>query len=461
MKKSLLSASTLLLAAALLAGCGGGGGSSEAASSSSAQGTSSAAVSSTSGETAPTVTPDEGKTAYVVKVTWDGVTLPSYVSIFMTGCMAQVKDADGKLTATWATGLDAIELAEVEGHAGWYWAQSDLYTTATYLANLAEGVADQHCQYQLVLGYNASAEIAEAKKGLQWVDSFKSEYCQSFAFPANPTFDEPGADRVVHLHDDSFNAVPKAPEPPLSNYTIKVAFSVALPEWEVPHFMGSFDGWDTDFAHEEAHRMVPSNEARTIWKYTIDSIMPDTYEVTMSLDYTMESKPDQTAYAWIKPDDWQSGNKLMTINSADGDDFVMDDADAFTADLTNTGVLADPNVKFDYTFIMVNTGTALDDTAQPIYLSGTINSWAADRMTVDETGKVYTLVKNAPAGSYDFAIHNDGWAYKVAGEGGANFSITLEEKPQTVTVTADMTEFSLTANYLAVVGTVVITDTAA
>jgi hypothetical protein len=409
------------------------------------------------------VTASEGKTAFVVKITWTGVTCPTFASVYLTGCMDQVADTAGKLTATWAIGLDAIELSAISGYAGWYKGESNLYTTATYTANLGPGVTDQHLQYSLVVGYNSTAAVAASKKGLQWADNLKGTYCATFAYPANPTFAEPGADRVVHLHDDGFTAVPKTPVPALTNYTIKVAFSEALPAWEVPHLFGSFDGWLTTYSadNESAHRMVVSSADRKIWKYAFASIMPDTYDITMSLDYTITAVTGQTAYAWTKPDEWQAGNLKLTVNDIDGNDFVMADDDAFPATLTNTGVLADPTLPFAYTFIMVNTGTALVDAAQPIYVSGNMNSWAAAQMIVDASGLKYTVVLQAPAGSYQFGIHNDGWKSKVAtNAAGDNFSVTLAAKAQTITVTADMTTFSL-ATGVSLIGTAVVTDTAA
>jgi hypothetical protein len=261
MKKSLLVLSLSMLSLAVLAGCNKPAASSTTGASSTTAGSSEAPTSSvtpTSQEAAPEIPVTAGKTGFAVKIAFDGVTCPSYVSIWLTGCMAQVKGTDGKITATWNTGLDAIEMKAVTGHDGWYYGESAVYSTTDYKANLGTGVADQSGEYSLVLGYNSTAEISDSKKGLQWVDAYKATYCASFAYPNNAKFTDEGGDgKLVTLHEDTFTAVPKKPEAPLTNYTMKIAFSESLPAYEVPHFLGSFDGWKTAWSAEA--------EALTAW----------------------------------------------------------------------------------------------------------------------------------------------------------------------------------------------------
>lgn len=465
MKKSLLVMSMSMLALAVLAGCNkpatsttsSKAGTSSAATTSSAAGTSSAgATSVTSEEAAPAITVTAGKTGYAVKIAFDGVTCPSYVSIWMTGCMAQVKDAEGKITSTWNTGLDAIEMKAVSGHEGWYYGESAVYTTAAYKAALGTGVTDQSGEYSLVLGYNSTAEISDAKKGLQWVDAYKSTYCASFAYPNNAKFTSDGGDgKLVTLHSDTFTAVPKKPEAPLTNYVMKVAFSESLPTWEVPHLLGSFDSWKTTWSAEAevAHRMATTDAARKIWTFTFDSIIPDAYDITMSLDYTMEAVPATNSYSWTKPAEWKAGNLKMTVNSADGNNFVMADADAFVATVSadDGTILADPTATYAYVIKLTNSGTALTDS---VYLSGNITAWEQTdntKMTVDATGLVYTFNLTHTAGSASFRfLIGAGWDHCLGSTedtGDHNFSYMLPAHAGTLAISADLTNV-LTANVL-------------
>jgi hypothetical protein len=459
MKKSLLVMSLSMLSLAVLAGCNKPAASSTTGASSTTAGSSEAPTSSvtpTSQEAAPEIPVTAGKTGFAVKIAFDGVTCPSYVSIWLTGCMAQVKGTDGKITATWNTGLDAIEMKAVTGHDGWYYGESAVYSTTDYKANLGTGVADQSGEYSLVLGYNSTAEISDSKKGLQWVDAYKATYCASFAYPNNAKFTDEGGDgKLVTLHEDTFTAVPKKPEAPLTNYTIKIAFSESLPAYEVPHFLGSFDGWKTAWSAEAeaAHRMVTTDTARKIWTFTFDSIIPDSYDITMSLDYTVEAMADQKDYSWTKAAEWTAGNLKMSVNSADGNDFVMADEDAFVATVSADAgtILADPTLKYDYVIKLTNSGTALTDS---IYLSGNITAWAqtdATKMTVDATGKIYTFNLNHVAGSASFRfLIGAGWDHCLGSTEDTtdhNFSYKLPAHAGELAITEDLTNV-LTENVL-------------
>jgi hypothetical protein len=367
----------------------------------------------------------------------------------MTGCMAQALDTNGKITSTWKTGLDAIEMKPVSGHEGWYYGESDVYSKTAYNGNLADGVTGQPNEYALVVGYNKTAEISAAKQGLQWVDAYKAAYCASFAYPKNATFDgEGGAKQVVTLHEDKFTAVPKKPEAPLTNYTMKVAFSESLPTWEVPHLLGSFDSWNTTWSAEAevSHRMTTTDSARKIWTYKFDSIIPDSYDITMSLDYTVTDVPSTSAYSWTKPDEWKAGNLKMSVNTTDGNNFVMADADAYVATVSAAAgsVFADPSIKYDYTFKLVNTAATPLAATFEVGISGTINSWAFGAMTPAADVKSYTITLQAPMGSYEFGFrdHTDNWDHKVALADG-NLKVTLPAKAVTITVTADMSNFAI------------------
>lgn len=453
MKKSLLVTLASLMTLALV-GCNN----TSTSSSSSAASSEPASSSSQAGEEAPDVTLPEGKKcAYLVKIDWGSLTLPSYASIFMSGCMNQAKDADGKITSTWSTGMDALEFAALDGHAGWYVGYTaDAWNEATYKANLATGYDGQPGEYGLVLGYNDTAAIGSSSKGLVWNDDLKSVYCASFAYPANAKFTyATGDNSKIVLTADSFTKVPKKPEDPLTNYTLKVAFSKALPTWEIPHMFGSFNGWKTAYNadNELASRMTP-NDDRTIWSFTFASIIPDTYAITMSLDYTLESlKSKPTSFMWVKPDNWnekdaantnlKGGNVPYTIASASGNNYTMADEDALTAVMTKVGVLADPSITYSVSFELTNTNATALDSSITLYVAGGFNGWNnADANAFTLADGKYTYTVDLPYGSIEWGvIKNSTWDPKLVGEGGANFGVTVTGAG-TVKITGDLSIFT-------------------
>jgi hypothetical protein len=459
MKKSLLLVALTSVMALGLTGCGN--------TPASSSGTTPSTETSQQAGDVPDVTLPEGyKAAYLVKIDWGTLTLPSFASIYMTGCMAQAKDSDGKITATWNTGLDAIEMKAVTGADGWYVGYTaDVWNEATYTAALATGVTGQPGEYSLVLGYNSTAVIADSAKGLQWKDDLKSTYCASFAYPSNAKFTYAAGDNTkMVLTNDSFTKVPSKPLDPLKNYTIKVAFSEALPTWEIPHLFGSFNSWKTAYSEEaelEA-RMTVSSTDRKIWKYTFASIIPDTYQLTMSLDYTLEAKPGQTGFSWVKPDDWQAGNLKYTVAAADSDNYVMDDADALTADLTNTGTLGDPSKVANVKFEITNTGTALAADTK-VYIIGNFTGWG-DGVALDlGSDGLYTVtIDGMTAGAQEFGV-TDGssWAHKLydaENNGNLKFTLTAGQDIK-VAVSGDMTYFGQTeTEHAAEAGTITVTN---
>ena len=475
MKKSLLVSSIAFLATIGLVGCGESGSASSVVCSSCT--TCPTTTSSSTPASDPNANPTDGnpavtlpegkKCAYLVKLTLPK-DLPSYDSIFLTGCMNQVKDASGKLTGTWALGLDAIEMKPIEGSAGWYVGYDDeVYNAATYAANLASGVTSQANEYSLVAGYNSSAEISDSKKGLQWVNAYKADYIASFAYGTNAKFESATGDnsRII-LHEDNFSKLPGEPEAPLNYYTIKVAFQktvnnvavpVALPEWEIPHLLGSFNGWATTYnaENEFAARMTP-NADRTIWSYTFATIIPDTYEITMSLDWTVESLHalgrDASGFNWKKPDDWAAANLKLTIHESDGSYFTMTDEDALTADMTKLGTFVAPDQVANVKFVIKNTGTALAKT-QKVYVIGNFTSWGDGAVTTsldkdDATGKTYTAtINDIVAGNQEFGVTDDtSWTHKVfdeANDSNLKFSLVAGNN-LIVTVSADLSHFGNT-----------------
>jgi hypothetical protein len=491
MKKSLLVSSIAFLATIGLVGCGGSGTASSVVCSSCTTCPTTTTSSSTPvadpnanpTDGNPAVTLPEGKKcAYLVKLTLPK-DLPSYDSIFLTGCMNQVKDSSGKLTGTWAFGLDAIEMQPISGNAGWYVGYDDeVYNAATYKASLATGATDQANEYSLVAGYNASATISDSKKGLQWVDTYKADYVASFAYPTNATFESADGDNArIILHEDNFSKLPGEPEAPLHYYTIKVAFQEtvdgvtspkALPEWEIPHLFGSFNGWATSYSaeNEVAARMTP-NADRTIWSFMFAEIIPDTYAVTMSLDVTVDSlhalDKTQAGFAWSKPDDWAK-DKSYTIHESDGDFFTMIDDDALTADLTKVGTVADPSKVAKVKFVAINSGTALAAT-QTVSLAGSFQGWDPaskdTKMALDSsdaTGKTYVLtIDDFPSGNgTSFKVTEGTWTHAIKPETTDNFNLdVVAAHDLVVTITGDMSYFGTSeTEHQNVVGTIVIAD---
>ena len=420
MKKSLLKLSTLFLAIGLVA-CGG------PTSSGSEGGNSTPAGGDINLEVA------EDKTAYVMKLSESSIELSSFNSIFLTGDMAVV-DENG----TWAKGLQAIEMKSgiLDGYLVGY---SDKYEPAED--------ATQANQYQLVVGYNSTAETADSRKGLVWNDAYKSDECLSFGGDSglgNPTFTYDAAKRIADLGTHTFSNQPKAPEPALENFTIRATFAESVPEYAVPHIMGSFDGWSTTTYSadaEAASRMtVVADSDRKVWTLTVAEIYADNYDWTMSLDYTLEAKAGQTNYSWKKPAELASGNLQFTVAQIMGNNASLDlTAEPLTFDFAKE--LPDPTKTANLKIVATTEGEAVKDGVE-VCVTGDFTSWGAVAMTASADRKTFTLeLEGVTAGNLNFGITlNGSWNHCVkAVDGTSNISgVLVAGEDLCITVVADL-----------------------
>lgn len=426
MKKSLFKMSALLLSvgtmASLLVACNNPSSSSSTSASSSTQGG------------GLTLEVAEDKTAYVMKLSDSSVALESFNSIFLTGDMLSPEGKD-----EWPTGLAAIEMKAgiLDGYLVGY---SDKYVAGEH--------GTQAYNYQLVVGYNSTANIADSKKGLVWNDSYKSEECKSFGGESglgNPTFEATydAEKRIADLGTHTFTSQPSAPSAPLKNFKVQISFTESVPEYAVPHFLGSYNGWNTKYEEvEESSRMtVVEGTERKTWELSLGDTYADNYVFGVSIDYTLEAKPGQTGFSWNKPDQLLEGDGKYTVAPIMGNDYTMNltDGDPFVFDFATK--LPDPTKTANLKIVATTTGEAVKAEAK-LYVCGGFTGWKPQEMTASEDRKTFTLEFNAlTAGELEFGINDgtDNWAHKVAAEGGANIKSTLTAGQDTVlTITADL-----------------------
>lgn len=430
MKKSLLTVATLFLAFGLVACDGNGDSASTSGKTSASQGQGSASVSA-----APiTLDVPADKTAYVMKLGEGSVELSSYNSVFLTGDMAQVDEK-----GTWAKGLDAIEMKTgvLDGYLVGYSAKYEP----------AEDSAQAN-QYQVVVGYNSTAEIADSKKGLVWNNAYKSDECLSFGGESglgNPTFTYDAEKRIADLGTHTFKSQPAAPQPALKNFKLKVSFATSVPEYAVPHLLGSYNGWDTNYTAEleEATRMtVVEGTERKDWTLNIGDTYADSYEWTMSIDYTIEAKADQTNFSWKKPDQLAAGNLPYTVLQIMGDDATMDltEGDPLTFDFDAN--LPDPSQKANLKIVVTTEGEAVAE-GLTLCVTGSFTGWAAQDMVASDDRKTFTLeLTEVTAGKLEFGITLKGetnWAHSVVAAEGANITQQFTASEDSViTIVADL-----------------------
>ncbi len=425
MKKSLLKMSALLLSVGAMAGL--------VACNNSDKPTSSAGTNTPAGGDI-TLEVGENQTAYVMKLSDSSVALESFNSIFLTGDMLSPEGKD-----EWATGLNAIEMKAgiLDGYLVGY---SDKYVPGEH--------GTQKYNYQLVVGYNSTANIADEKKGLVWNDSYKSEECKSFGGESglgNPdfkaTFD--AEKRIADLGTHTFTSQPSAPSAPLKNFKVSVTFAESVPTYAVPHFLGAYNGWSTTYTAEleAATRMtVVENTDRKTWELNLGDTYAADYEYTISVDYTIEAKKDQTNFSWKKPAQLQSNGKY-TVAQIMGDDYTMNLTDGDPLAFDFAAELPDPTQTANLKIVATTAGEAVKADAK-LYVCGSFTGWSPKEMTASDDRKTFTLeLTGVTAGNLEFGI-NDGtsdWKHNVKAEGGANIKAALEAgKDLCVTITADL-----------------------
>lgn len=270
MKKSFLTISTFLFALVGLAACDGGK-------------TSTSTSTPTSDKPASTQTVDvptaEGKLTYYFTLgLGDGKVNPadsSYVSVYMTGPMIN-----------WATGLDALVFTKME-NSNVYYTQIDTPADANTLIN----PDSQHMDYQIVLGYNESSNMAAGKLGLQWVNEYKAD--QETSGVANPYYEWNGTSNKVDLGTQTFSTAVAAPDTPCEFVVFKVELAEALPEGYYIAIAGSMNGWDTALPAKE-YAMEP-NADRTVWTKRFDGLYAGNYEFQILAQPVVSEEEEATA----------------------------------------------------------------------------------------------------------------------------------------------------------------------
>lgn len=196
----------------------------------------------------------EGKTTLYFEMAEDSVVPADYASIYLAGVMTN-----------WATGLEAPVFTKL-GETRIYYVQIDTPEDPSAWINADSGAYD----YQLVLGYNESSNMAASKLGLQWNDAYKAD--QTTTGTSNPCFEWDGVAQKIDLGSQRWSTQVLAPAAPLANVTFFVTLSEALPAGYNVHMAGSHQGWGFD------NSLMSPNEDRTKWSITFESIYADTYE---------------------------------------------------------------------------------------------------------------------------------------------------------------------------------------
>jgi hypothetical protein len=371
----------------------------------------------------------EGKVSFAFHLASTSVEFKSYNSIFLTGSMTE-KVVDDAWKTDWATGLDAIEMVNIEG--------TDVYY-GQYAWDAAAYEGTQAKQYQLVAGYNESAEVAANLKGLQWVDSYKSAECAAYAYPLNPEWVEDATQaNVVWLNTTTngsthtFNAQPPAPKI-LHNYKIIFEFEDEIPDYVGGVYMtGTFNSWSEDLAVTKLTQ-VEGNKKQFFKVF--DEILADTIEFQIVVEY-----PEATKITWSYK--VAENNMTYSVLAADGDNFVSDPQ---LLGVSFADLIPDPDAAVDFVFTLTNTGGALAETVTTLYINGSFLGWTAAALTKVSADE-FTFTKTMAPQAIEFGfMSNTDWSDKAVAEGGGNLMLTLVADKLAIGVTADFSKFGVSA----------------
>jgi hypothetical protein len=381
----------------------------------------------------------EGSYTFTFKMSDDSAAQESYASVYLTGNFNN-----------FATGYDAVEMQQLEGDTSVWYAFVD--------ASLVE--ADTTYGYQLVIGYNESANMADASSGLQWDDTRKTDEALALAGGTdNLIYTLTEGSYVIDLGTHKFSHTLPAPADPLKNYTLKFTFTKSVPTWGQPLIFGSINGWvtpssdKTDKENEEiinAAKLTTADPDRKVRTITYDEIYANSYQYKLLVEYTTAT----TSITWNAVDETQE-NKTLLIYQTDGDNYTLD-LGTVTMDFATK--LPDPESVVDIDFVLVNSGTGeLGEGVVPA-ICGDFTSWAYTEMTKQEDGSYiladYTVsIASHQLGIVNFAEGGTSWVGKIAAEEG-NLQFTATATMTTVTISGDFSKLGIEAS----VGTVAVTD---
>ncbi|MCM1533042.1 MAG: hypothetical protein NC099_00130 [Corallococcus sp.] len=410
----------------------------------------------------------EGKVTLYFSLAEDSVELAEYASVFYAGGQT-----------AWAKGLAAPEFKKVEGK-NLYYAQIEYDATK-----------EQANEYALVLGYNKSSGLPDDKCGLAWIDAYKSDYCATFAYGTNATFEYKDGAKTVNLGEHKFSTAISAPI--RVNTELRLTFSQALGENAEVYFMGDFNGWTASAAQATA------SADRTVYSLALNDVLCSNYgyKVLVVRDKTaatttegegddatelgiwdwnmttpefpadVEHDDNSVIRAYIEIGASDGGNLTLSVMESDGGSYIdlLETVSEAYGDVDKTGLDLNqidlqegenngtPNNVFTWKYQMelpektfiVNFKEALS-TEMSIYILGSMNGWneaynadaAKDKskMTISADRKSASIALEVAPGNYEcnvIAIRND---YEIANGGSLYGGIKLNGNsnlPVTVT----------------------------
>lgn len=362
---------------------------------------------------------EEGKVTYVIALSEDTTPQGDFVSIYMTGA------AFG-----WATGLDALQLVNLEG--------TNLYYGISEAIPDPDSADEQKFDYQVLLGYNANSGLPESEQGLQWGNSaYKSDVCDPEGGEANPKFVFNAGDQVVNLGEDKFSQA--LPEPKQGSVTLQVSFVEALPEGARVFIFGEVNNWGYTETSSEF-----SSEDGIVWQLPLEDILFKAYNYKLKVFAPDEFNPDNV---------WEGGVEYS--NNGDNLMFTFLEIDnGMELDLFAEPQAYAPATGIDVT-LQIEFEEALPE-GYEVYIFGGMNGWAYSDdkcQFTSEDGKVWTLaltnvnaeaiefkLRVFAAGTFDSAdVWSGGTSYVLGGviqtDGGdPNAVVTLTEADDGTTV---------------------------
>lgn len=365
----------------------------------------------------------DGKTTFYFTMAEASVELPSYGSIYMTG------GAVG-----WKTGYDAKEFTKLEG-------------TSIYYVQIADAdlnyAADQGYEYQLVVGYNSTANMPTASSGLQWVDARKSVECAAPGGLSNLSFEVKDGEKAINLGTHTWSTALPKPAEPLKNYKFIVEFEEAVPEYGVVMMFGSFNGWKTpeggddkkasDKERCDAAKLTP-NEDRTIWTMTFAQMVAGDYQCKILVEYADYVEANSNVQ-WNAVDQTKE-NYDFTVTQADGDGYALD-----ILGEKATYKLPDPNATLGKVQIIVENSADSGELAA-LYIGSVLNNWTPTAMTKVDDHFVADYA-DVTAGEKGFKLlPTEGWDNGI-GMNGDNIVVELEvgtHVSATITVSLDFSD---------------------
>lgn len=379
---------------------------------------------------APEVPTEEGMVTFYFELNSASIELKDYESIWLTGGFHG-----------WKTGYDALELERLE--------KTNVYYTMTTEEAL-DPEASQWNEYQLVIGYNELALQPDAASGLQWIDGRKSKECAEPGGLGNLSFTYNAGDKKVSLGSHTFENSLPTPAAPLQNYTLKVEFEEAVPDYGKVLIFGSFpgSGWVTpsgDRTDEENKTIIDNaemtpNDDRTVFTKTYASMVAGDYDCKILVEY----KTAVTSIAWNAVDQTKD-NYNFSITTSDGDNYTLD-----ILGEKATYTLADPSDSVPVTIVVHNIGGEL--TAAGIGIAGGFNGWTIDgnMCEFDEATGDYVYEMEA-GGTIEFGVMaNSNWSDKCVAADGSNIAVELntEYLGYEITVNCDFSKFGLEEQHL-------------